>query len=288
MDDSIKRYTKQYPIGPATNIDIDVTANSVSLKWTDPVDPILDKIYFSKWEFTRIIRKKDEPPKDTWDGEIITEIYNRNEYKDKYFVDDSVEPNTTYYYAIIPCSDLGKHSWDKLDIMKIKTIDVDPVLQNNTWDAIYTTITNGCIDKKWLPGDTKNITLGGTIDKVVPLTIGSIIKNPLNKFESVGSFDRYLVSFYSKELIEDNVVNIQNCLPEDLLEVMSGDMRCVLNQYKDALDADIYTDDNSRIKTLNGKAVPYNAGDTYVSETGKITEHVGIITSVQGLCIILK
>ena len=119
-------------------------------------------------------------------------------------------------------------------------------------------------------------------------TIGSIIKNPLNKFESVGSFDRYLVSFYSKELIEDNVVNIQNCLPEDLLEVMSGDMRCVLNQYKDALDADIYTDDNSRIKTLNGKAVPYNAGDTYVSETGKITEHVGIITSVQGLCIILK
>ena len=89
MDDSIKRYTKQYPIGPAMNIDIDVTANSVSLKWTDPVDPILDKIYFSKWEFTRIIRKKDEPPKDTWDGEIITEIHDRNEYKDKYFVDKS-------------------------------------------------------------------------------------------------------------------------------------------------------------------------------------------------------
>ena len=39
MDDSIKRYTKQYPIGPATNIDIDVTANSVSLKWTDRCNP---------------------------------------------------------------------------------------------------------------------------------------------------------------------------------------------------------------------------------------------------------
>lgn len=288
MDNSIKRYTKQYPIGPATNIDIDVTANSVSLKWTDPVDPTLDKIYFSKWEFTRIIRKKDEPPKDTWDGEIITEIHDRNEYKDKYFVDGSVEPNTTYYYAIIPCSDLGKHSWDKVDIIKIQTIDVDPVFKNNTWEAIITTIENGCAEKKWLVGDTKNITLGGTINKTLSLVVTNIKKNKLNRFECDKDFYRCELTLQSMDLINDNVVNIQNTLPEDLVEVMPDDMKCVLNQYNDALKSDIYTDDKSRIKTLDGEATAYNAGNTYVSETGKITVHAGIITSVQGLCIKLR
>ena len=35
MDQSIKRYTKQYPIGPALNIDVKMENGTVGFKWTD-------------------------------------------------------------------------------------------------------------------------------------------------------------------------------------------------------------------------------------------------------------
>lgn len=283
MDSSIKRYSRQYPIGPARNIDVNIKDNSVMLKWLDPEDPILDKIYFSKWEFTRILRKKGSVPKDTWDGEIIAEIKDHNKYKDEYFVDDNITFGETYYYAIIPCSDLGKHSWDKADFIEIKPVQYDSLLENNTWETIFTMVKNRCAEKIWKVGDTKKLSLTGNINKDITMRISNIAINNKNWYECKNNYKKLALTFDTTELINDLPINIYNAIPEDLKELLDPEEDFVMNTgyESDINNSKIYTDDKSRIKTLDGTPSKYNCNEALIDETGKVNKDVGVITDTQ-------
>ena len=276
MDPSIKRYTKQYPIGPARDIQVNMQDGHPMFKWIDPEDPIMDKVYFSKWEFTRILRKKDEPPKDTWDGEILAEIKERNTYKDEYFIDTTAELGETYYYAIIPCSDLGIHYWNKLDIIKIIPTEYDPVFENNTWETIITMVHNRCADKIWNPGDSKEMDLGLGLG-THRMYLSCFVNEPQDKYNTDKDYkyNMYLDSMVGVDISKASIT-------QESWESDNGILTRFMNDYnKDIFNTPLYTDNSSRIKKLDGVAIKYNVGDTVIDETGKVHEGMGEITNIR-------
>lgn len=280
MDPSIKRYTQQYPIGPAMNIDINTTKNSVQLKWTDPKNPILDKIYFSKWEFTKIIKKKDTPPKNIWDGETILECKEYNKYSEEYFVDNNVELGSTYYYAIVPCSDLGKHSWDKVDMIKLTIVDANSVLSANSLSTIKTMVNNGCASKLWNIGDIIPIDIGAPISARLEFRLSSIIINTEDRWKcNPNEFFREKLIFIPKnndgfKETEDTIGNITPTILTDI------GVRFITQNSNDISDTflkmPIFTDNISRISKVNNVSTGYNVGEHYVDENGKVTESLGV------------
>ena len=290
MDSSIERFPKQYPIGCARDIDVNVTDKSVMLKWTDPDDPIINNVYFSKWECTKIIRKKDTPPENIWDGETIAEITEHNKYKDEYFVDEDITTGDTYYYAIVPCSDLGMHYWEKVDMLKLTPIKYDPILENNTWDTIVTVANNRCTGKAWKIGDTKVLKLGGVINKDIVIRISNITVIPANMYDK-NMQSKNITSFDTVELLNNTAADIAEAIPTEIKDLLGeqeyvyskDDMSYIINMH----NSPIYTDNNSRIKTLNGVPTKYNCGEALIDETGKVYESTGTITDVQVLNIII-
>lgn len=280
MDPSIKRYTKQYPIGPALNIDINTTKDSVQLRWTDPKNPILDKIYFSKWEFTKIIKKKDTPPENIWDGEIILDCKEYNKYSEEYFVDNDVVLGSTYYYAIVPCSDLGKHSWDKVDMIKLTIVDPNPVLSNNTFDIINTMVHNGCASKLWKIGDTVSLNIGAPISSNLEFKLSRIIVNTEDRWTcEQDKFFREKLLFISNNNIgfNESEATIAGITPKELkdigVELLTQNNK---KYFEDFLKSPVFTDDLSRVSKVNNLATGYNVGEHYVDETGKVTESLGV------------
>lgn len=280
MDPSIKRYTKQYPIGPALNIDINTTKDSVQLRWTDPKNPILDKIYFSKWEFTKIIKKKDTPPENIWDGETILDCKEYNKYSEEYFVDNDVVLGSTYYYAIVPCSDLGKHSWDKVDMIKLTIVDPNPVLSNNTFDIINTMVHNGCASKLWKIGDTVSLNIGAPISSNLEFKLSRIIVNTEDRWTcEQDKFFREKLLFVSNNNIgfNESEATITGITPKELkdisVELLTQNNK---NYFEDFLKSPVFTDDLSRVSKVNNLATGYNVGEHYVDETGKVTESLGV------------
>lgn len=280
MDPSIKRYTKQYPIGPALNIDINTTKDSVQLKWTDPKNPILDKIYFSKWEFTKIIKKKNTPPENIWDGETILDCKEYNKYSEEYFVDNDVELGSTYYYAIVPCSDLGKHSWDKVDMIKLTIVDAKPVLSDNTIDTINTMIHNGCASKLWNIGDTISLDISAPISSKLEFKLSRIDINDKDRWTCESNeFFRERLLFVSKDNIgfNESEDTIKGITPKELKDTRVELSTQNNNKFvKDFLTAPIFTDNPSRISKVNNLSTGYNVGEHYVDETGKVTESLGV------------
>lgn len=65
----------------------------ISLKWEDP-----SETDFPNWDRTVIVRNANRIPQNINDGRIIVIEYERNLYKDVFFVDNSVEVYQTYYY----------------------------------------------------------------------------------------------------------------------------------------------------------------------------------------------
>ena len=264
MDQSIKRYTKQYPIGPARNIDVKMENGSVFFKWTDPRNPILDKIYFSKWEKTIIIKKESVAPESKYDGEVIFSTSNYNEYQDQWFEDDDIEYGHTYYYIIMPCSDLGKYTYNTSMAIKITPQEYSTTLENNTWNVIHDMIESRVADKIWNIGDSKLITIG---ESNVNLRIEDF---------RIGE-NQVQQCVFGVDILIDKELPISDLLPSSL---MTFNPTITTVDYHNR----IYTDNTSRIKKYNGIATPYMVGDRLmVDENGKVMEgeYNGESTSLQ-------
>lgn len=83
----------------------------VEIKWTDPQDFIQNRPIPAVWAKTIVVRKEGSAPIHQWGadnteygGDILVISTTRDEYSQIAFVDDTIEPNKRYYYAIMPGS----------------------------------------------------------------------------------------------------------------------------------------------------------------------------------------
>ncbi len=58
-----------------------VSGTSVSLKWSDPDDTVIDSQYLCSWGGTKIVRKAGSYPANESDGTVIVDNTTRNQYQ---------------------------------------------------------------------------------------------------------------------------------------------------------------------------------------------------------------
>lgn len=99
---------------------IEITSNDTSniIKWEDADNQVLNGATISTWAGTKLIRKIDSPPTNEHDGEVLVDNTERDFYKTTGFVDEDIELDTIYYYALFPYSTDGTYNYDISNIRK--------------------------------------------------------------------------------------------------------------------------------------------------------------------------
>ena len=84
-------------------IQYDAANNQVKLKWGDPDDITTYEPVPVEWAGTVIVRSEDGAPLHPWDGTLIDDITDRDEYKNQWYVDDNnIKKANLYFYGIFP------------------------------------------------------------------------------------------------------------------------------------------------------------------------------------------
>ena len=84
-----------------------VSANTVSLMWSDPSDVIVSGVVLATWAGTKVVRKVGSAPSSISDGTVVLDNKVRNQYSSSGFVDTGLQYDTTYYYRFFPYSTDG-------------------------------------------------------------------------------------------------------------------------------------------------------------------------------------
>ena len=94
------------------NLEYEKSGTSVSLKWSDPQDTVIDGQYLSSWGGTLVVRKADSYPTSPTDGTVIVDNKNRDAYASTAFVDVVPDTEHEYYYRAFPYSVNGVYNLD--------------------------------------------------------------------------------------------------------------------------------------------------------------------------------
>lgn len=121
--------------------DVEVVYNKASqqveIKWTDPDDITSYTPLPVEWEGTVVVRKEGSPPLhpfgdiDEYGGTIIETETTKNTYQSTAFVDDTIEPNKKYYYAIMPYFvklDDADHPVNQYRWTKVVSVDTERII----------------------------------------------------------------------------------------------------------------------------------------------------------------
>lgn len=121
----------------------------MKFKWTDPDDITDYKPLPCEWVGTVIIRKENERPLHRWDGTLIVRSTTRDEYSDDWYVDDTIEANKKYYYAIMPYyialddndHPIRHYTWTKVIILNTQITISAPEITNLEVDGTSVEVT---------------------------------------------------------------------------------------------------------------------------------------------------
>lgn len=91
--------------------DIQKVENGFALTWTDPDDSVYEDNVYCSWGSTTIVRKLGSYPEDVYDGDIVIESTNRNEYAETPYIDE-VDNTLDYKYRAFPRSINLVYSYD--------------------------------------------------------------------------------------------------------------------------------------------------------------------------------
>lgn len=74
----------------------------VTITWTDPPDLEYDGAIIAKWQGTLVVRKAGSAPENRFDGDIVVDSTERDQYASTGFVDTGLTNGTIYYYRFFP------------------------------------------------------------------------------------------------------------------------------------------------------------------------------------------
>jgi len=108
----------------------------VAIKWTDPPNINTQQPHECEWAGTCVIRKEDSAPLHRWDGTLIVKSTTRDQYEVSAYVDDTIELNKKYYYAIMPyyialddsSNSIARYTWTKVVSVNTSVSMVSPLI----------------------------------------------------------------------------------------------------------------------------------------------------------------
>lgn len=99
---------------PVVAIEYDPLYERVLLSWSDPYDIDTNEPVTATWAGTVVVRNDERKPLHRWDGELIVNSTELDEYSETDFPDEDVEVGTTYYYGIFPYDTRGWYRYTKV------------------------------------------------------------------------------------------------------------------------------------------------------------------------------
>lgn len=144
-----KTTEKTYLIGAISNKSITVEDNSVSLKWSDPSDIIVDDTAKVTWSHTIIVKKNGSIPTSPSDGTVVVDSTTRDQYSIDAYVDTQENPEGWYYRAF-PYQESGEYNTEIGNIFYQKSIVYGfSINQNNDNEETCVSYIAGCDNENY-------------------------------------------------------------------------------------------------------------------------------------------
>ena len=138
---------------PTVTLTYNKGSSQVEIAWSDPADISTYSPLPVEWAGTVVVRKEGKAPIHRWGtehseygGEALVESTTRDEYSQTAFVDDTIEPNKRYYYAIMPyfvALDDAQHPIKHYRWTKVFSVDTARILVAPTLFPIQETSVEG-------------------------------------------------------------------------------------------------------------------------------------------------
>ena len=138
---------------PIVDLVYNKTDGQVEIKWTDPADITSYSPLPIEWAGTEVVRKEGSAPLHGWSsvdseygGTVLVTSTTRDEYSSTAYVDDTIEPNKRYYYAIRPyfIKEAGENPIKQYRWTKIFSVDTQRTIDA---PSIFDVVVGG--KKKW-------------------------------------------------------------------------------------------------------------------------------------------
>ncbi len=190
-------------------------AMTISIKWTDPNDAIIEGNIFATWAGTLVIRKKDSVPTSKDDGVIVLDSKVKNQYSSEYYT-ETFEEEGTYYYRFFPYSTDGNYT--EGSSVNAKATHKPPLVSFSTGtDDEITDIINAYyngilsldeIKEVWTVGDTRTTSLS------------AMSATDVSESHSAQSVELVIIDFNHDDLVNPIngiskallTLNLKNCL----------------------------------------------------------------------------
>lgn len=258
--------TNNQPLKAPTNLyAVMNSSSSIQITWTDPENEYSQPsgTLIGEWMFTRIVRKIGSAPVNANDGEMIVESAVKNQYQTTGFIDsNNIVLGTEYYYAAFAFTKSRVSSPGA--VFNVIASYYDPVLENNSWSAIYNACVEGVASSIWSKGDTK--TDNGETYSILAFnpTIYSLTDGgrPYILFDLLywGEQDTAYASGDGVERYGDSTL-------KNVIDSYYNKMSTELKQYVEKVDAKIY----SRKGEYNEELETYSL---YTFPSGAFTENL--------------
>ncbi len=135
-------------------------STTVTLKWKDPDDTIIDGSTLCSWAGTKIVRKLGSYPNSATDGTVILDNATKDAYLKTAYTDTLPDNTNAYYYRAFPYSVNGIYNFDVKNKFTpaikygyyIDTTDSNPATRvhyledNELFNAAYMNYSSGLFD----------------------------------------------------------------------------------------------------------------------------------------------
>ena len=118
---------------------------TITIKWSDPKNVILDGSTLASWDGTKVVRKVGSAPSNIDDGTLIVDSKTRDNYAATGYTDSDseLEYGVTYYYRFFPYTTTGEITdGTSFSVVPIKAAGSVTLSSNSvTLDANHTSVT---------------------------------------------------------------------------------------------------------------------------------------------------
>jgi hypothetical protein len=133
------------------NLSIVKNGTSVSLKWQDPDNTILDKQYLCTWLGTKIVKKLGSYPTNEKDGTLVVDNLTMNKYLTSAYVDTIDDAANDWKYAAFPYSTNGIVCYNDKNKFTEAIIYEFCINPNESNPALKVTYPTGSINASFTP-----------------------------------------------------------------------------------------------------------------------------------------
>lgn len=96
-------------LADVTNASAVAENKKITITWEDPEDLEYDGAIIAKWQGTLLLRKEGSAPENRFDGDIVVDSTEHNQYSSTGYVDTGLTNGTVYYYRFFPYDKVGTY-----------------------------------------------------------------------------------------------------------------------------------------------------------------------------------